>query len=277
MSMVSDLKSSRELLANLTMREVKGKYKRSLLGQGWSLLNPVATLAIYSLVFGFVLRAEPAAGDPSGLEIFALWLACALLPWNFFNNTVQGGMAALVGNANLIQKVYFPRFTLVVSSMLASAVNFGFELVVLLIAVVFFGGNPWIWIPAILIMVVILALFGLGIALALSIANVYFRDTAQFVGIFMQIWFYATPIVYPPHLISDKQAELLARGNHFPLVTLYELNPLERFAAVFRNLFYDNRWPAWGDLLYCVAAAAISLGLGAWIFSKFQGKIAEEL
>ena len=179
MSSVRELLASRELLTNLTMREVKGKYKRSLLGQGWSLLNPVATLAIYSLVFGFVLKAEPDPGNPSGLEVFALWLACALLPWNFFNNTVQGGMAALVGNANLIQKVYFPRFTLVVSSMLASMVNFGFEMIVLLIAVVIFGGNPWIWIPGVLIMMIVLAVFGVGIALALSVANVYFRDTSE--------------------------------------------------------------------------------------------------
>jgi ABC-type polysaccharide/polyol phosphate export permease len=277
MSVLADLRSSRELLGNLTMREVRGKYKRSLLGQGWSLLNPIATLTIYSLVFGFVLKAQPAPGNPSGLEIFALWLACGLLPWNFFNNTVQGGMAALIGNANLIQKVYFPRYTLVMSSMLASMVNFCFELSVLLIAVVVFGGNPWLWIPGIVLMMALLALFGLGIALALSIANVYFRDTAQFVGIMMQIWFYATPIVYPDHLISDQQTRFEAVGNNFPLVTLYELNPLERFVECFRSLFYDNRWPDWGDLAYCCAATAVSVGLGAWIFTKFQGKIAEEL
>ncbi len=206
MSVLSEISGSRELLKNLTMREVKGKYKRSVLGQTWSLINPIAMLAIYSVVFGFVLKAEPAAGDPSGLEVFVLWLACALLPWNFFSATVTGGMNALIANGNLIQKVHFPRWTLVVSTMAAAAVNFGFELVALVIAIALFGGNPWIWIPGVLIIVVLLALFGLGIALALSVANVYFRDTAQFVGIFMQIWFYATPIVYPLHLIRDKEA-----------------------------------------------------------------------
>ncbi len=99
MSVISELTQSRELLRNLTSREVKGKYKRSVLGQAWSLLNPIASLTIYSLVFGFVLRANPDAGDPSGLEVFVLWLACALLPWNFFSATVTGGMNALLGNA----------------------------------------------------------------------------------------------------------------------------------------------------------------------------------
>lgn len=277
MSLLSDLRGSRELLSNLTMREVRGKYKRSLLGQGWSLLNPIATLTIYSLVFGFVLRQNPDPGDPSGLKVFALWLACALLPWNFFNNTVQGGMTALVGNGNLIQKVYFPRYTLVAASMLASLVTFGFEMGVLVVALVLFGSVPWIFLPGLVLIVALMGLFGLGIALMLSIANVYFRDTAQFVGIFMQVWFYATPIIYPIRLITDLQKERTAQGKTFPLETVYRLNPLERFSVVFRNLLYDNRWPHLIDLLYCVGAAAVSMTLGIWVFSKFQGKIAEEL
>ena len=269
--------ASRELLGNLTMREVKGKYKRSLIGQGWSLLNPIASLAIYSLVFGFVLKAEPDPGEPSGLDVFVLWLACALLPWNFFAATLTGGMASLVNNANLIQKVYFPRYTLVVSTMLSNLVNFGFELLVLIVALVVFGGSPWIWIPGAIIATAVLAVFAVGLALTLSICNVYFRDTAQFVGILMQIWFYATPIVYPVHLIADKQAQMTANGNNFPLLALYELNPMERFSAVFRNLLYDNRMPELGDMAYCVLAALVSIAFGTWVFKRFQGNIAEEL
>ena len=273
MSMTSELMDSRELLYNLTMREVRGKYKRSVLGQTWSLINPIATLAIYTAVFGIVLRALPPAGDPSGVNVFAVWLACALLPWNFFNNTVVGGMGSLLGNGNLIQKVYFPRWTLVVASMLASLVTFGFELLVLLVACVLFGSMPWIWIPGILLTVVLLGLFGLGIAMMLSVANVYFRDTAQFIGIFLQIWFYATPILYPITLIS-------ARANthpDIPLMFLYRLNPMERFSVLFRNFFYDNRMPELSDIAFCVGAAAVSMALGIWVFTKFQARIAEEL
>ena len=272
MSVLSELRTSQELLYNLTMREVRGKYKRSFLGQTWSLINPIATLAIYTLVFGIVLRASPPPGDPSGVDVFAVWLACALLPWNFFSNTVVGGMGALVGNGNLIQKVYFPRWTLVVASMLASLVTFGFELLVLLAACVLFGSQPWIWLPGILVTVALLAVFGLGVAMVLSVANVYFRDTAQFVGIGMQIWFYATPILYPPTLVSERAAEY-----DFPLLFLYRLNPMERFSVVFRNFFYDNRMPALADLAYCVGAAAVSLAVGIWVYSTFQARIAEEL
>src|SRR5664279_1751430 len=176
MSLTDDLRASKEILSNLTMREVRGKYKRSVLCQTWSLLNPIASLAIYTVVFGFVLRAQPPPGEPSGIDIFTLWLACALLPWNFFANTVTGGMNALLGNANLVQKVYFPRYTTIVSNMLASLVTFGFELLVLAVIAVLCGSQVWIWIPLVIVFVVILALFGLGIGLMLSIANVYFRD-----------------------------------------------------------------------------------------------------
>jgi ABC-2 type transport system permease protein len=277
MSLTDDLRASREILSNLTMREVRGKYKRSVLGQTWSLLNPIASLAIYTVVFGFVLRAQPPPGEPSGIDIFTLWLACALLPWNFFANTVTGGMNALLGNANLVQKVYFPRYTLIVSNMLAGLVTFGFELLVLAVIAVLCGSQVWIWIPLVIVFVVFLALFGLGIGLMLSIANVYFRDTAQFVGIGMQVWFYATPIVYPVTLIAAQQLKWEAQGRNIPLTWLYSLNPMERFVTIFRNLLYDNRLPEWGDMGYCIGAAAVSLGLGAMVFAKYQARIAEEL
>lgn len=277
MSGLSDLRDSREILTNLTLREVRGKYKRSFLGQTWSLLNPIASLAIYTVVFGFVLKADPATGDPSGIDNFTLWLACALLPWNFFSATVTGGMNSLLGNANLLQKVYFPRYTLVASNMLASLVTFGFELLVLSVVAVIFGSQIWFYLPLVALFVVLLAAFGLGIGLMLSIANVYFRDTAQFVGIGMQVWFYLTPIVYPVSLIVEKEALWLSNGRDFPLTFIYRLNPTERFATVFRNMFYDNRLPEWGDMVYCLGAAVVSLALGAWVFARFQGKVAEEL
>ncbi len=121
-------------------------------------------------------------------------------------------MNALLGNANLVQKVYFPRYTLVVSNMLASLVTFGFELLVLAVVAVLLGSDLDLD-PLVLLFVVLLAAFGLGIGLMLSIANVYFRDTAQFVGIGMQVWFYATPIVYPVNLIAEKAAQWEAAGE----------------------------------------------------------------
>lgn len=277
MSVVSDLKDSRGLLVNLTLREVRGKYKRTLLGQGWSLLNPIATLLIYTLVFGFVLRVPVPVGEDSGLQVFVLFLACALLPWNFFNNAVSSGMGSLIANANLLRKVFFWRPTLVVATVLSLNVTFAIELGVLVVLLLLFGSMPLPWIPLLLLVVVLLTAFALGIALLLSIANVYFRDTQHFVTIGMQLWFYATPIVYPYQLIQDQAARMRAAGNDFPLETIYRLNPLERFVSVFRAMLYDNVMPYWGDLLFCLVAAVGSLAIGIAVFNRSQHRLVEEL
>ena len=274
---VAQLRGSRELLVNLTMREVRGKYKRTALGQLWSLINPLAIMLIFTVVFGLVLRVQVPPGDPSGVDVFALWLVCALLPWNFVNNAVSGGMGTLVGNANLIKKVYFPREVLVSATVLSWDVTLFTEMGVLTLVLLAFGAMPLPWLPLVVVFIALLTVFALGIGLALSVANVYFRDTQHFVGIFMQMWFYATPIVYPISYVQQAAVKLKAHGINIPLETLYRLNPMERFVDVFRNLLYDNRFPALSDSLYCVGAAVVSIVVGYAIFTRFEGRMAEEL
>jgi ABC-type polysaccharide/polyol phosphate export permease len=268
-SLLSDVRGSRELLVNLTLREVRGKYKRTALGQSWSLLNPLVQMAIFTVVFGVLIRIRPEPGDPSGLDVFALWLVAGLLPWAFFANAVNGGMGALIGNANLINKVYFPRETLVLSTVFSWNVSFATELLVLTAALLVLGGSPLLFLPLVVVAVVALTAFALGVALALSVANVYFRDTQHFMALVMQVWFYATPIVYPLSLVHAK-----APGT---VETVYRLNPMERFVGIFRDLLYDNRLPPAADALYALVAAAGTLALGWWLFRRYEGRLAEEL
>ncbi|MCU1657194.1 MAG: transporter permease [Pseudonocardiales bacterium] len=268
MSVVQDLRSSRELLANLALREIRGKYKRTVLGQAWSLLNPIALMITYSAVFSVLLKAHPPKGSPSGLNVFALWLSCGLLPWMFFANVVTSGMSSIIANANLIKKVYFPRETLVVADALSWLFTFSIEMLVLLVALLIFGGSPLLYLPGAIAFMLLLACFGLGLALMLAVANVYFRDTQHFVAIFMQLWFYATPIVYPASLIVK---------DHPSIATAYRLNPLERFVEAFRNLLYDNRWPTALNTLVLVLVSLGVLVLGMAVFRRFQGRLAEEL
>lgn len=278
MSLITDLRDSRELWRNLTLRELKGKYRRTALGQLWSLLNPLAAMVIYTLVFSFLLRIQPEPGNPSGLNIFALWLLCGLLPWTFLANVLNGGMGAIIGNANLIQKVYFPRFVLVVSTASAWAVTWAIEMAVLVLVLMMFGGSPLLYLPVALFAMALLAAFALGLGLALSVANAYFRDTQHLVGILLQVWFYLTPILYPLSYVADQQVRLAEQyGWEVPLVALFRLNPMERFAEVFRNLLYDNRLPEWGDLAYCGVLAMLSLIVGIAVFRRFEGRLAEEL
>jgi ABC-type polysaccharide/polyol phosphate export permease len=267
-----DLASSRELVLNLTLREVRGKYKRTALGQFWSLLNPLATMLIFTVVFGVLLRVKIPPGEPSGLDVFALWLMCGLIPWTFMSNAVTGGMTALVSNANLVTKVYFRREVLVAASVFALDVTFAMEMLVLSAALLVFGANVLPWLPLVIIFMLVLTAFALGLALMLAVANVYFRDTQHFLSIFMQFWFYATPIVYPATLVPADRDVI-----GIPMRTLYELNPMEHFVAVFRSLLYDNRFPALDDVLWTIGSALVVLLVGWTIFKRYEPRLAEEL
>jgi ABC-type polysaccharide/polyol phosphate export permease len=267
---VGEIVGSRELLWNLTLRELRGKYKRSVLGWTWSLVNPLVTMALFTVVFGVFLRANPDRGNPSGLDVFALWLLCGLLPWNYLATTLSGGTAALVGNSNLIKKVWFPRETLVGAVAGANLVTLLIELAVLTAALTVAGNRTAVlWLPAVAVVTALLVVFVLGLALALSVLNVYFRDTEHFLAILLQVWFYASPIVYPVALVQD----------HLPpaLLDLYDANPFARFAAAYRNLLYDLRWPPVTTFALLVGYAAGSLLLGGLVFRRLAGRLAEEL
>jgi ABC-2 type transport system permease protein len=271
---LAELRDSRELLVNLTQREVQGKYKRSVLGQSWSLINPLAQVLVFTLVFSLILRIPPDVGEPSGLRSFALQLLSALLPWAFFSGAVNAGMGSLLGNANLVKKVYFPREILVASTVFALNVTFAIELLVLLVAVLVFGGAGVL--PHLVVvpyLVLALTAFGLGIGLALSVANVYFRDTAQFVGIGLQVWFYLTPIIYSLDYVASQDVPILGR----PAQDWLALNPMTSFVQGFRDVFYHFRFPTLLELLVMGLVGATSLVLGYLVFRRFEGRLAEEL
>lgn len=274
MSLIGELWSARDLLKNLTLREVRGKYKRTALGQFWSLINPVAQMAVYTVVFSFIFRVQPAPGDPSGLDVFALWLLCGLLPWGYFTAVLNGGMASLVGNSGLILKVYFSRSTLPAAVMLASLVTFCVEMLVLVVVLLLVGTMPLPWIPFTMLVMILLGVFALGLGMALSVANVYFRDTSHFVAIAVQVWFFATPILYP---LSYVAGQVSAQGLPDWVVSIYRLNPMERFVEVFRSLLYDQRLPSLEDSLAILLFTAASITLGYRVFRHHQARLAEEL
>lgn len=259
------------MFANLTLRELRGKYKRSVLGWGWSMVNPLAQMGIFTLVFGFFLKVEPPTGDPSGLHVFAFFLLCGLLPWTFLSNGITAGMGALLANANLVKKVWFPRQLLVASTVGSFGVSFLIELGVLTVALLIAGNMVVPWLIPVFGVVLIQVAFVLGLALALAVWNVYFRDLEYLVGIGLQFWFYATPIVYPVRVVEK------ALEDQPGLLTLYRLNPMTRFSEVYRDLYYSLRGPTLADIAFLLACAAASLVIGWIAFNRLEGRLAEEL
>jgi ABC-2 type transport system permease protein len=274
MTRLAELSASKELIVNLTLRELRGKYKRSFLGWGWSLINPLLTVAIYWLVFGVFLDIKAPVGDPSGMTSFVFFLVCGLLPFTFFQNAVESAPEVLVSNGNLIKKVYFPREILVVAAVNALLTTFLIELAVLGVLLLLAGNMVLPWIPVLLLLIVVETLFCLGVALLLSMLNVYFRDVKHFTKIAMQLLFYATPIVYPIRFVPVTSE---IAGIEIPVRQIYELNPLVRMVSAYRDVLYDLRFPALSDLGYFALWAVALLAFGWWIFVRLEGRLAEEV
>lgn len=269
-SSLAELWASRELLANLVLRDVRSKYRRTVLGQLWSLVNPLASMLVYTLVYAVILRARPEVGDPSGLDIYPLWLMCGLLPWTFFSRVVNHGLASITSNAQLIKKVYFPRMNLPFAVTGSTGFTWLNEMGLLVVFLIIFGGGGILpWLPLVVGQMLLLALFATGVSMTLAIVTVHFRDIQHFTTIALQLWLYLTPIIYPLSLV-----ERAAASHGEWLLTLYRLNPMERFVSVFRDLMYDNRWPALDDTLWSFGWAVGMFLVGFLVFSRNEKRLA---
>jgi ABC-2 type transport system permease protein len=278
MTTVAEYAASRELLGNLTQRELRGKYKRSALGWAWSLINPLSLALVFTFMFGIVFdgRLENNGNsDLDGITAYPLFLLCGLLPWAFLANSIGGSIGALVANANLVKKVYFPREILVASSVFALLFTLLIEMSVLGVALLAFG-NVWLkFLPLIVVVLALQTVFAIGIGLLLSALNVYFRDVQHFVGIFMQLWFYATPVIYPITLLTDRLGDRTFYGVD-PL-TLYKLNPMTAFVEMYHSMLFYLEWPDLELFLYATVVSFGMLGLGMLVFKKLEPRFAEEL
>src|SRR5579859_2882061 len=184
MTTLAEYRASRELFNNLTLRELRSKYKRSVLGWTWSMLNPLSTLLIFTVVFKLILKVKAPPGRPSGLNVFALYLLCGLLPFNYFQNSVMGCIGSLVANANLIKKTYFPRELLPAANVGSNLVSHLIEMSLLLVALIGFGNEKAIlYLTVVVGLIILLSRFSLGLGLMLSVLNVYFRDVQHLMGI----------------------------------------------------------------------------------------------
>jgi lipopolysaccharide transport system permease protein len=304
----------RELFHNLTLRELRSKYKRSVIGWGWSMINPIANMLIYTVVFSVLLKTAPPYGVPSGLDKYALMLLAAMLPWGFFSGSVMESMGAILGNQNLIQKTYFPRELIPGATVASKFVSHLIEMSLLLVAVVCFGNwRAPIFIPAVLVTMLVVMAFGLGLALLFSIGNVFYRDIQHFSTIFFFIWMFLTPVVYPYWIVGGginsptgsiapaRFVDLL--GHTVSLGTLFKLNPMTDAVLTFQSLIYDGALPgsthtmafpstqpghaatlvtitsnvSWFDFLYLVIWAVAALAVGLHVFRKYEARLPEEL
>jgi ABC-2 type transport system permease protein len=273
-----------ELLAELVRKDLKVKYKNSALGFVWSLANPLLYLAVFSLVFGFFLK--------NNVPWFAVLFMSGFLIWSFFNSAALDATGAVVGNANLVRKVRFPRVVLPLASVGFAGVHLVLQLLVFFLFLVpaypdAFGPQLWLLVPALAVTVV----FTTAMSLLASSLNVRYRDVQHLLEIALLAWFWLTPIVYPVTVVRDQ----LARHGLLELFKFYMANPMTAVVVTAQRAIYvhpvvtDSEGklvqvlPAGGYGFYLqwlgVAAAisAVLLVVGLWTFRRLQADFAEEL
>ena len=253
-----ELWTFRELVWALVTRELKVKYKNSILGFFWSLLNPLLTMLVFTFIFSFVFRA--------GIKDFPLFFLTGLLPWNFFALSLNRATSSMIENANLIKKVYFPRESIPFSILLTNLIDFVLELVVLFAFLLLWRYWFFAYLPTLLLAVVALFLFTAGVALVVSAATVYFRDLQQLVPLGVMIWFYGTAVIYPLDMVPASARPVLAY-----------VNPMNPIVALFRDSLYWLQWPAWHSVLYVVVVATAVFAAGYTLFVHMAPELAKEV
>lgn len=266
-----DLWGARELLRNLVAKELKVRYKQSVLGFAWSLLTPLLMTAIFTVVFATFLRIP--------VEDFATFFLAGYLVWQFFANSVNSSVGAIVGNGPLIRKVWFPREVLPLSLVLAQGVHF--LLALLATAPLFWWqrGNFLPYLPSLVLGMALLVLFTAGMSMVFAAANVGFRDLQELTQVIFLGWFYATPVIYPLSFVE---------GNAPWALPIIRANPMTWFVELFQASLYGAGagvqgaslppgWPHPRTVLVCALFAFATFAIGYALFHRWAVSFAKEV
>ena len=257
MNIFQKIYNYRELLKTNVKKEIRGRYKNSILGILWSFLNPLLQLAVYSVIFGALL----AGGD----KTYHIYICVALIPWTYFTTAITQSAFTVIGNADIIKKVYFPREILPISVVTSETVTFLISSILILLFTLGYGLGLTINIvfyPLILLVQYVLLI---GISLIVSSVTVYFRDLQHFIGVLLQLFFYATPIVYAVDVIPANFRWIL------------KFNPMTYIIEGYRDIFWGQTAPDISTLLIVLAIGIVLCIVGYLIFNKLQKRFAEEL
>jgi lipopolysaccharide transport system permease protein len=259
-----DLYRFRELFFILSWRDIKVRYKQTVIGAAWGIIRPLLTMLIFSVVFGRVAKmADPAAHYPYTLLVFA-----GLLPWQFFSTALSESSLSLIGNSNLISKVYFPRMIVPASSVITSLVDFGISFGILLVMMIIYRYLPPIQILLLPLLILLTLMLSLGAGLYVTALNVKYRDFRYIVPFIVQIGVYITPVGYSSERIAQRFSE---RARFW-----YSLNPAVGIIDGFRWCILGERL-YWPGLLLSVLVTSFFVWLGTWYFRRTEKTFADNI
>ena len=257
MNIFKKIYNYRELLKSNVKKEIRGMYKNSVLGIVWSFLNPLLQLLVYSVIFGALL-----AGSDS---TYYIYICVALIPWTYFTTTISQAAFTIIGNADIIKKVYFPREILPISVVTSGAINFLISTIIILVFVIIAGIGISKYIVLYPVILLIQYILLLGIGFIVSAITVYFRDLEHIIGIVLMAAFYGTPIVYKLEQLPPN------------LQMLMNINPMTHLINAYRDIFYYQQLPDMKGLSILLALSIMLTICGYFIFKKLQKGFVEQL
>jgi len=252
-------KNYKDLLINLIKREIAGRYKQSILGYFWVVLNPFFQMAVMTVVFSKIMRVS-IPGVP-----YFLFLYIGLLPWTFFTNALSSAMGELVGMGSLIKKIYFPRELIILATMLAKIVDLFLASLIFVLFMIIFRQPTKIWLDLLVIPFIfsIQFIFALGIGLFVSALNLFYRDVQYLMNLILMLWFYLTPVIYPVEMVPDK------------LKIIFSLNPMSVLINAYRQTILGGTLPNLPHLAVAAIVSLMALIIGWGIFKKLEGRFAD--
>lgn len=258
MKRFKEIYNYREMINGLVRKDLRGRYKGSVLGFAWTFINPLLQLIVYTMVFSVIMR--------NGIQDYYVFLFVALVPWIFFSASITGGSSSVLASGDMVKKIYFPREVLPIAYVTSAFVNMvlSFVVVLFVLLVTGYGINfvALLYLPIIMLVEYLLAL---GIAFITSACTVYLRDLEYILGIIAMAWQFLTPVMYASDMVPDR------------LLPIWNLNPMKSVIEAYRDILYYQQVPQLGTLMVAVLLGVGFLIIGAIVFDKLQKGFAEEL
>ena len=258
MRLAKEIWEYREMVASLVKRDLKSRYKGSVLGFLWMFLNPLLQLAVYTVVFSTIMRM--------GIDKFYLFLFVALVPWLFFSTCLSAGTTVIFSEQDMVKKIYFPREVLPIAFTISQFVNMLLSFLVIFAVLIISGIrlNPQalFFLPLVMLVEFVMAL---GVTYLVSALNVYFRDLEHILGILSMAWMYLTPILYPMDMVPQQY------------VGLFTLNPMTSITVAYRDILYYGQVPHMNTLFHALAMGVLVLAIGQVVFGRLQRHFVEGL
>lgn len=259
MSSLKELYDYRQMIFSLVRKDLRGRYKGSVLGFLWTFINPLFQLLVYTIAFSFIL--------PSPIEKYYLHLFVALIPWIFFSSSIQGGANSIIAAKDMVSKIYFPREVIPISYVTSCFVNMLLSFIIIFAVVIFSGvGLNFLAVLCLPVIMLVEYIMALGMAMLFSAITVFFRDMEHILSIITMAWIYLTPVLYPIDMIENKTIQ-----------RLFYINPMTSVIVAYRDVLYYAKVPDLSTLLIAFGFGVLILFVGSFVFSGLKRHFAEEL